>query len=232
MGVSKDVFVRGHTFDGATGLKTGAELEDLVTRATPASGSELVDQSTLETYLDGILNVYRLRVKDRGINGGTKLQLASVTSAELADSAIVPAAAKVYAASVTNSGAIALTDEGATKLPLDTAVRDAGGIVTLGASFRITAPVEGFYLFTWHVMANQTVQERRIHSYLRANGTTLVATGSTDRESLNSFNSTGCELVWLPAGQYVDLMVVRDAGGTITIPAQNALVNCVLFCRA
>lgn len=48
-----DNFVRGYTFDGATGIKTGANLEDLVTLATFASGSAAVDQSTITVDTNG-----------------------------------------------------------------------------------------------------------------------------------------------------------------------------------
>ena len=82
--------VRGIQFDGITGLRTGEQLEDLVTKSTPADGSEMVDQETLETYLDTILNIYRLRVKD-----------GSITSAKLAPGAAIPAGAVMAFAMVT-----------------------------------------------------------------------------------------------------------------------------------
>lgn len=52
MGLMNDLFKRGYSFNAATGLKTGANLEDLVTRAVPVAGTQLVDQSTLEDYAD------------------------------------------------------------------------------------------------------------------------------------------------------------------------------------
>jgi hypothetical protein len=84
MGLSKDAFVRGYPFDGATGLHSGEQLEDLVTRASPAEGSEIVDQDTIETYLDEILSVYRLRVKDGSITED-KLADGAITNAKLAE---------------------------------------------------------------------------------------------------------------------------------------------------
>lgn len=62
MGITADTFVRGIDFASATGEKTGANLEDLATRLTPTNGSELVDQDTLVTYLDGVLGVYRIKL--------------------------------------------------------------------------------------------------------------------------------------------------------------------------
>ena len=83
-GLTKDSFVRGYQFDGATGLHSGEQLEDLVTRATPSNGSEAVDQDTIETYLDEILNLYRFRVKDGSITAA-KLADGSITNAKLAE---------------------------------------------------------------------------------------------------------------------------------------------------
>lgn len=84
MGLSKDAFVRGYPFDAATGLHTGEQLEDLVTRASPADGSEIVDQETLETYLDDILSIYRIRVKDGSITED-KIADGAITNAKLAE---------------------------------------------------------------------------------------------------------------------------------------------------
>lgn len=47
-----DNFVRGHTFDSATGLKTGANLEDLITLATPTEASGYTN-NTKRVY-DGV----------------------------------------------------------------------------------------------------------------------------------------------------------------------------------
>jgi hypothetical protein len=70
-----DIFKRGYGFDGETGEKTGANLEDMVTRAVLVDGSQLVDQASLETYEDtGVTDddgaaIYRARVKAGGITG-------------------------------------------------------------------------------------------------------------------------------------------------------------------
>jgi hypothetical protein len=73
MSVMNDFFKRGYLFDGVTGEKSGANLEDLVTRAVPVAGTQLVDQVTIEDYADaGVVDgngdpVRRLRVKDGSI---------------------------------------------------------------------------------------------------------------------------------------------------------------------
>lgn len=77
MAITKDTLVRGHQFAGQTGLKSGADLEDLVTEATLADGSELVDQETIETFLCPTLAVYRARVVNNGMGPAVSLAAGS-----------------------------------------------------------------------------------------------------------------------------------------------------------
>ena len=73
MALMNDLFVRGEAFDGETGEKTGAQLEDLLSRAYPTAASQLVDQSSLESYGDAAVvdddgnPINRLRVKAGGV---------------------------------------------------------------------------------------------------------------------------------------------------------------------
>lgn len=92
MTLMNDLFVRGEPFNGETGEKTGAQLEDLVTRAYPAASSQLVDQVTIESYSDANVTdddgnaINRFRVKAGSLNAthfadlaclGPKLTIAS-----------------------------------------------------------------------------------------------------------------------------------------------------------
>lgn len=75
MSLMNDTLVRGYPFASASGQKTGANLEDLTTRAYPSASSQLVDQSSIETYSDATIiddngdSINRLRVKAGGITG-------------------------------------------------------------------------------------------------------------------------------------------------------------------
>lgn len=88
MSLMNDLFVRGYAFSAATGEKTGANLEDLATRAYPTVASEIVDQVMLETYSDsGVVDdggnpINRIRIKD-----------GSITQAKLASAAVTALAA-------------------------------------------------------------------------------------------------------------------------------------------
>lgn len=90
MGTMNDLFVRGEPFNGDTGEKTGAQLEDMVARAYPAASSQLVDQSTLETYSDATVTdddgnaINRIRAKADGI-GTSQIAAESITRIKLAN---------------------------------------------------------------------------------------------------------------------------------------------------
>jgi len=58
-----DGFVEGHTFTGETGLKTGANLDDLIKKASFAAGSDALDQTTLDDDGAGAA-----RIKDGGVD--------------------------------------------------------------------------------------------------------------------------------------------------------------------
>lgn len=72
-----DNFVRGIQFDGATGQKTGADLEDLVTLASFAVGSEALDQTTIEDNGAG-----KARIKALGV-GTAQVAANAITDAKI-----------------------------------------------------------------------------------------------------------------------------------------------------
>lgn len=82
-----------NTFENATGLKTGQDLEDLIELAQPTSN--LVDDASLEVY--GSTDK-RLRVKDGGISGAM-LADDAVATIKIADDAVITA--KIADANVT-----------------------------------------------------------------------------------------------------------------------------------
>ena len=82
-----------------TGLRSGEQLEDLVARASPAVDSEMVDQDTIETYLDDILSIYRFRVKDGSITGA-KIAAGAITNEHLAEGFSMIKAVQRYVVSI------------------------------------------------------------------------------------------------------------------------------------
>jgi len=149
MGAMSDFFVRGIQFDGVTGEKTGAELEDLATRLYPAASSQLVDQSTLETYSDATIThpdtgaaVNRLRIKDAG-----------VTAAKLATDAKVPAKDVVYALRAYHSGGTPQTASDEDNVHMDAEDWDYGTVFDAVTNWRYLPAVNGIYQITVVVSA-------------------------------------------------------------------------------
>lgn len=81
--MSADNFGRGSIFDGATGDKTGADLEDLVTQATLVANdsgtNRIYDNVTIDLSADA---PPRLKIKDYGITA-TKISTGAVTTAAI-----------------------------------------------------------------------------------------------------------------------------------------------------
>ena len=93
MGLMSDLLKRGYNFASATGEKTGANLEDMVTRAVPVSGSEMVDQVFLTdaasaTITDDAGDALRqFTIKDASITAA-KIADGTITGAKLAATAM------------------------------------------------------------------------------------------------------------------------------------------------
>ena len=164
MGTMSDMFVRGKLFDGQTGLKSGAELEDLATRAYPTVASQLVDQTSLATYSDAAVTdddgtaINRLQVKDGGITHakladdcveGHNIKDGTITAADLAPGAIT--AAKIALVPLFHAAAAVyqwLLVSAWTKVTLGTEVVDSHSYF---AASRFTPLTAGYYVFTGYV---------------------------------------------------------------------------------
>lgn len=138
-----DTFVAGHDFTSATGLKTGAQLNDLVTQATLTNGSTLLDQATLETYQDG--SVYRARVAD-GMGLPTRAAACSFWA---------------YA-----NAAQTIADQTHTKVTLNTESYDAAGTF---AANRWTPTTAGIYMVSSQVLCVRVLTTDNIYFWLRKN---------------------------------------------------------------
>jgi len=163
MATMADLFIRGKEFAAATGLKSGAELEDLIARAYPVASSQLVDQATIETFSDAAVcdddgnPINRLRVKDGGITVA-KLQAKARVAATAADRLALHAYTDT---------AIALPGSATTNLILEHELRDSGSCynTTTGLFLPTTA---GLYLVIGHVYTSGTNPD--IQAIIRVNG--------------------------------------------------------------
>ena len=149
-----DNLVVGLAFDGATGAKTGANLEDLVALAEFASATPLLDQSTLEDYDNA--GTRAARVKDAGI-----------TAAKLA---------AILAFSAHNNGVGQHIAKGNLYQPLDlsTELFDVGGCFAAsaapGTAGIFTPTTAGIYLLTGGVVLADVGSEEAGQAAIAKNG--------------------------------------------------------------
>jgi len=105
MTAMSDTLKRGITFDGVTGLKTGANLEDLVTRVSLTSGSQLLDQVMLEDFADAAL------VDDYGVAlRRARIKDASITAAKLVATARYGTKQTLVSGDITAPEVVGITD--------------------------------------------------------------------------------------------------------------------------
>lgn len=220
-----DNFTAGYTFDGETGLKTGADLEDLVTQArfTEAAfagdANSLFDGDTITRDADG-----NAKVGDGSI-GTTQLEDGSVTSDKLASAVqtaisdlestvagltSIPTAANAYAFCAFRNGSFNVTSSWA-KVSLDAELYDYGSAFSGG---RFTAPVAGLY--TFFGLVRKAKSDSGVVSAIYVNGV-LAVTGTYGGYQDSSQTTRGsCVAMtrYLTAGQYVELYALDMASST------------------
>lgn len=217
MGISADTLVRGYQFDGVTGLKTGANLEDLATRATLANASELLDQVTLETYLCPTLAVYRARLKDGAVTaakiaagavGSSQLATGAVTAAKVAAGGAIPPALDTQTFHMYRASPAYNTTGYAEKVYLDTDWWDYNNCTDL-ANSRFVAKVQGVYhldaLVTLAAFGSSVVTQAQI----RKNGSPCINGEYTTNSAAHANHASGC--VKLAVGDYVELWILRSS---------------------
>ena len=194
-----DNFVRGYQFDGATGLKTGANLEDLVTLATFAAGAadagnttRLFDASTLD--LDGN---NRARIADAGV--GVDQIAAAIAGTGLnggAGSALSVDATDMDGDGLAGSGSVLSVDhdgEGLTISGGKLALELNGATLSKGAS--------GLKVADGEIGATQLTDASITAAKLDTIDCFLVDKGGSDQ----SFTSGATDLVWDTASPVINV---------------------------
>lgn len=144
-----DSFVVGEAFDGETGLKTGAQLEDLVAEALFAVGSPALDQVTLEDDGAGAA-----RIKDGGVDTD-QLADEAVTYDKADDTLKTLVADNVAVFRAHRSAAQTVPNATQTLILYDTEDFDEGGLYDHATGY-FHPTVAGYYLLlgtvTWPSM--------------------------------------------------------------------------------
>jgi hypothetical protein len=112
-----------------------------------------------------------------------------------------------------------------TALSFDTEVVDTDGCWAVGDPTKLYAQRDGYYAAggCWEMLAAQNTVASRILVLVRVNGTTVVGIG--DNHTIANKNAAaGCSvgMIWLAAGEYVEIMVLHDEGGAKNTAAATA----------
>jgi hypothetical protein len=117
-------------------------------------------------------------------------------------------------------------------ITFDTEVRDDGAMVDLGtSSSKITAPADGYYAVAASV--NLVVAGSTTNSYvfLRVDGTTEIARdGSHSIANGNNMGSNPFAVVYLTAGQYVEVLARLANNGVTGTSANQSRLSMTLLC--
>jgi hypothetical protein len=110
-----------------------------------------------------------------------------------------------------------------TALSFDTEVVDTDGCWAVGDPTRLYAQRDGYYAAggCWEMVSTQNTVASRILVLVRVNGTTAVAIGD-NHTIANKTAAVGCAvgMIWLSAGDYVEIMALHDEGGArVTVAA-------------
>lgn len=113
---------------------------------------------------------------------------------------------------VTNSGTQSLTSASEATLSWDTETFDTDTMHASGSPTRITFTTAGLYQVSWSITVASDNDYLWLYSYLRLNGATLIAVGSsvgTQTDNGLSPHSTGSALYKFAAADYVEIRAAQ-----------------------
>lgn len=96
---------------------------------------------------------------------------------------------------------------------------DTHGLVTTGASWKFTAISSGYFRIGTHIRVSTALNAVNFAARIYKNGAAgpAIADTSTDNSASGRGDITGSTIVELVAGDYVDIRVVQNSGGAVTL---------------
>jgi cobalamin biosynthesis Mg chelatase CobN len=136
---------------------------------------------------------------------------------ELGKSPQLPVLARYY-----RSTAQAISNNTATILDFATQSFDVGGNVTTGASWKFTAPITGIYEVSAQVLFASTTtwaETELAEIFLYKNGVVYSYLDfATQFGNADTYmHLSGFDLLQLNAGDYIDVRVLQDSGGSLNL---------------
>jgi hypothetical protein len=100
-----------------------------------------------------------------------------------------------------------------TKVQMGTELFDTGSNYDNATNYRFTAPIDGYYFFYAQLFAGNLALDKFWRCVIRVNGTTDIAKNQVvSQNSADDLTAVTTTLVYLTAGQYVEVYVNHDTG--------------------
>lgn len=109
-----------------------------------------------------------------------------------------------------------------TALTFDTEVEDTDGLWDVSAPTRLTAPLDGYYLAggAWTLGSAQNSAASTMHAYVREGASNYLAAASLHTiAGRDARLSVATGMIWLAAGEYIEVVAYHDEGSTKTASA-------------
>lgn len=175
----------------------------LITPQQAQDGVTAVNAAAINTPINTIANDYNGNITDANIAAnaaitGSKINYASVFNPYK------------FSVGLTTAGQNS-SSSAAVKMVLNSKAYDTGSNFDAVTNFRFTAPVAGFYHFSFSVGESGTSPSGLWQCYLKKNGTTIVKYGSY-ATAVQFITSTGSGDLQLAANDYIELWLAQTSG--------------------
>ena len=193
--------------NGGTGAVTSGSLIVSVASFGNVVAFEGVNPSLNSPYTIGANHEYGFEFTIPVVGLGSSVQMS-----DSADARLMLARYKTAAAQSIPSATFTIVDFGTKDF-------DTHGAVTTGAAWKFTAISSGYFRIGTHIRVSTSLNAVNFAARIYKNGVAgpALADNTTDNSASGRGDITGSTIVELVAGDYVDIRVIQNSGGAVTL---------------